>query len=213
MAQQTPTFKLILVGDRGSGKTAFINRHLTGKFETKYSPTIHPEIQNLFFQTNLGPIFFNTWDIACQEMFGGLSEVYCVEAQCAIIMFDLTSRTTYKNVPNWHQHLVRVCGDIPIALCGNKVDIRDRKVMPKDISFHRKKSLYYCDISAKSNYNLDKPFLWLARMLMRRDGLEYVASPTLAPSEVNVDSALMEQYADEFARGLAVPLPEDDDDL
>lgn len=56
-------------------------------------------------------------------------------------MFDVTARITYKNVPNWHRDLVRVCENIPIVLCGNKVDIRDRKVKAKSIVFHRKKNL------------------------------------------------------------------------
>ena len=56
-------------------------------------------------------------------------------------MFDVTSRVTYKNVPNWHRDLVRVCENIPIVLCGNKVDIKDRKVKAKTIVFHRKKNL------------------------------------------------------------------------
>ena len=42
---------------------------------------------------------------------------------------------------------------------------QDRKVKPKQIIFHRKKNLQYYDISAKSNYNFEKPFLWLARKL------------------------------------------------
>ena len=50
-----------------------------------------------------------------------------VAGQCAIIMFDVTSRVTYKNVPNWHRDLVRVCENIPIVLCGNKVDIKGQK--------------------------------------------------------------------------------------
>ena len=81
-------------------------------------------------------------------------------------MFDVTSRVTYKNVPNWHRDLVRVCENIPIVLTGNKVDIKDRKVKAKSIVFHRKKNLQYYDISAKSNYNFEKPFLWLARKLI-----------------------------------------------
>ena len=56
-------------------------------------------------------------------------------------MFDVTSRVTYKNVPNWHRDLVRVCENIPIVLTGNKVDIKDRKVKAKSIIFHRKKNL------------------------------------------------------------------------
>ncbi len=56
-------------------------------------------------------------------------------------MFDVTARVTYKNVPNWHRDLVRVCENIPIVLCGNKVDVEDRKVKAKTITFHRKKNL------------------------------------------------------------------------
>lgn len=43
-------------------------------------------------------------------------------------MFDVTSRITYKSVPNWHRDLVRVCENIPIVLVGNKVDVKERKV-------------------------------------------------------------------------------------
>lgn len=90
---------------------------------------------------------------------------FSINGKCAIVMFDVTSRITYKNVPNWHRDLVRVCENIPIVLCGNKVDIKERKVKAKAITFHRKKNLQYYDISAKSNYNFEKPFLWLARKL------------------------------------------------
>lgn len=103
-------------------------------------------------------------------------------------MFDVTSRITYKNVPNWHRKfgaiiggatcliglagdLVRVCEQVPIVLCGNKVDVKERKVKAKTITFHRKKNLQYYDISAKSNYNFEKPFLWLARKLVGNPGL------------------------------------------
>lgn len=78
---------------------------------------------------------------AGQEKFGGLRDGYYIQGQCAVIMFDVTSRVTYKNVPNWHRDLVRVCENIPIVLCGNKVDIKDRKVKAKSIVFHRKKNL------------------------------------------------------------------------
>ncbi|KAK2091700.1 hypothetical protein P7K49_030984, partial [Saguinus oedipus] len=79
------------------------------------------------FHTNRGPIKFNVWDTAGQEKFGGLRDGYYIQAQCATIMSDVTSRVTCKNVPNWHRDLVRVYENIPIVLCGNKVDIKDRK--------------------------------------------------------------------------------------
>ena len=67
--------------------------------------------------------------------------------------------------------LVRVCENIPIVLTGNKVDVKERKVKAKTITFHRKKNLQYYDISAKSNYNFEKPFLWLARKLVGNTSL------------------------------------------
>ena len=68
------------------------------------------------------------------QKFGGLRDGYYIQGQCAIIMFDVTSRITYKNVPNWHRDLTRVCENIPIVLCGNKVEIKDRKVKAKQIT-------------------------------------------------------------------------------
>jgi small GTP-binding protein len=98
-------------------------RHLTGEFEKKYIATLGVEVHPLQFHTNFGAICFNVWDTAGQEKFGGLRDGYYIQGQCGIIMFDVTSRITYKNVPNWHRDLVRVCENVPIVLCGNKVDV------------------------------------------------------------------------------------------
>ena len=88
------------------------------------SATLGVEVHPLTFTTNFGTICFNVWDTAGQEKFGGLRDGYYIQGQCGIIMFDVTSRITYKNVPNWHRDLERVCENIPIVLCGNKVDVK-----------------------------------------------------------------------------------------
>lgn len=214
LVQQTemPSFKCVLVGDGGCGKTTFVKRHMTGEFEKRYVATLGVEVYPLVFHTNRGPIRFDVWDTAGQEKFGGLRDGYYVQGQCAILMFDVTSRVTYKNVPNWHKDLARVCERIPIVLCGNKVDIKNRKIKPRNITFHRKKNLQYFEISAKSNYNFEKPFLWLARKLVGDMELHFVVMPALLPPEVKIDDDWKLKIENELEEAQATALPEDEDD-
>ena len=67
-------------------------------------------------------------------------------------MFDVSSRITYKNLHSQYKHLTKVCKGIPLVVCGNKVDIEDRKIKAEKIIWPRKKGLAYYDISAKANY-------------------------------------------------------------
>jgi len=210
--QSVPTWKLLLVGDGATGKTTFVKRHTTGEFEKKYIATVGVEVRPLPFHTNYGTIVFNVWDTAGQEKFGGLRDGYYIAGQCAVIMFDVTNRMTYKNVPNWHRDIVRVCENIPIVICGNKVDIKDRKVKAKNITFHRKKNLQYYDISARSNYNFEKPFLYLARKLVGNQNLAFVEAPALAPPEVELDVGMMRQWEKEAEEAAHTALPDDNDD-
>jgi len=209
-----PKFKLLLVGDGGVGKTTFVKRHKTGEFEKKYVATMGVEVHPIPFHTTLGPVIFNCWDTAGQEKLGGLRDGYYIGGQAAIIMFDVTARVTYKSVPHWHKDLVRVCENIPIVLCGNKVDCKDRKVKPKDIFFHRKKNLQYYDVSAKSNYNFEKPFLYIARKLTNDQLVQFVAAPALAPAEIKMDANLIAQNEKELDAANKTVIPEDaDEDL
>ena len=168
------------------------------------------------FHTNRGVVKFNVWDCAGQERFGGLRSGYFIKGQCAIIMFDVTARITYKHVPNWYRDLCSVCGTwetidgvrtlvgmIPTVLVGNKVDVRDRKVTARSITFHRKKNLPYYDISAKSNFNFEKPFLWLARKLANDAQLAFVEAPTLQPPEIQMDQQQIQQMQKDLAAAAA----------
>lgn len=213
-----PTFKVVLCGDGGVGKTTFVNRHISGEFEKKYVATLGVEVHPLTFHTNRGPICFNVWDTAGQEKFGGLRDGYYIQAQAAIIMFDVTSRITYQHVPNWHRDLSRVCcgtdgSKIPMTLIGNKCDVKERKVKAKAINFHRKKNLQYYDVSAKSNYNFEKPFLWLARQLAGDPKLVFVEGIAVMPPEIVMDLRTKEQLETELQLAQDAPIPDEEDDL
>ncbi len=70
----------------------------------------------------------------------------------------------------------------------------------------------YYDISAKSNYNFEKPFLWLARKLIGDPNLEFVAMPALAPPEVQMDPAWQKKLEEDMIQAQNTSLPDDDDE-
>src|SRR3989338_9804993 len=81
-----PTKKVLLVGDAGSGKTAFLHKH-SYKDSNLYTsgPTLGIEVSPIDWKGENGPLRFNVWDCAGEEKFKGLEDGYFVEADAAII--------------------------------------------------------------------------------------------------------------------------------
>jgi len=194
MSSSAPRFKLLVVGDAGVGKTAFINRHRTGEFEKRYIATQGVEVNPLPFNTSVGQIVFNVWDTAGQERFSGLGEGYAIGSHAAIIFCDLTNSITFKSYGRLYQEVRKTCPNIPIVFVGNKVDCKDRRVTPNQMSnwLQQRRTMYpeepfqYYDISAKSNYNFEKPYLYLARKLVGNPDLAFVEAPAVRPPEVSM---------------------------
>ncbi|MBZ3877718.1 GTP-binding nuclear protein Ran [Sciurus carolinensis] len=65
-AQWQVQFKLVLVGDGGTGKTTLVKRHLIDEFE-KYVATLEVEVHPFVFHTNRGPSKLNVWDTVGQK--------------------------------------------------------------------------------------------------------------------------------------------------
>ena len=205
-------YKLVLCGDGGTGKTTFVKRHLTGEFEKKYIATLGVEVHPMEFCTTRGVIRFQVWDTAGQEKLSCLRDGYYIGAHCAIIMFDVCSRVTYKNVTKWYKELTRVCEKIPIVLVGNKVDVADRKVKASQILFPKKYGIQYYDISAKSNYQFEKPFLYLLKKLSGDPNLTLVEAPALKPAEITITKEMIERMTCDFGCGIHDPIDSDDDE-
>lgn len=145
----TPHFKILLIGDEGTGKTTFLKRHLTGEFDIKYIATkadvLHTILQ---IETNRGPIQFEVCDTAGHHEFDVLDEGCYINAHGAILFFDITRITTYKNLALWYRDLLRNCGSIPTVLCGNKTDNFRPMKQASNFDFHRKMNL---QVSLKNN--------------------------------------------------------------
>lgn len=172
-------------------KTTFIKRLRTGDFKKSYVATKNVKVNTLPFYTSLGQIDFDIWD--CSGNKSSETNTRYNGAHAAIIMFDVTSSDSYKSVPFWYNSVREVCPNIPIVLCGNKVDCKGRKVKRPDIKFHHTKKIRYYDISAKSNFNFYKPFLYLSRKLMD-DSLDMVEGPAVLPPEVKVTDEQISEW-------------------
>ena len=106
----------------------------------------------------------------CDSTF--LKQAFYLDANCAIIMFDLTARETLRSVKLWEKDLVKVCGDIPIVLVGNKCDSEDIKVKSNQIEKYLHENMEYTSISCLTCENFEIPFLLILRKLLKNPKLE-----------------------------------------
>ena len=128
-------------------------------------------------------------------------------------MFDVCSRITYKNVAKWYKDITRVCDNIPVVLVGNKVDVKDRKVKARQIVFSRKHGIQYYDVSAKSNYQFEKPFLWLLKRLTNDSGLTLTEAPSLLPQDITIGVDQIKQMEEELRQAENAPIDDNDEDI
>lgn len=156
------SFNIVLIGDAGVGKSSLLKRLNGGDFNMKYVPTFDAEVTPLHFSTNKGGITLNMWDVSGQQKF---VEIPDCKADAYIVMFDVTSKTSYGNIKFWINSIHEETRK-PITICGNKVDIADRKVKVKKTP--------YTDLSVKSMYNVEKVILGLIRTLLEDETVEIV---------------------------------------
>lgn len=213
-------FKLILIGDGGTGKTTYVTRLLDGKFRRTYVATVGVDVSNVSFKTNYGlSINFEIWDTAGQELKSQLNDLYYLDAHAAIIMFDVTARITFKNVSMWLNKLRLLTtnpetgAEIPVIVCGNKIDKPKRKVDLNHIKGALSQDVtQYVDISARSLINYHIPFLAVARALTGLPDLQFVENINLEPAQVDLDAQQLvdsQQVNDDVSKAQHMKLPDE----
>ena len=107
--------KLLIVGDAGVGKTAFVKRLTQNFFEKNYIETIGVDAGKRVGR-------FEISDFAGQEKFQRINAGDYAGANFVIVMCDFTSKHSLKSVSGWISKINDTCGPIPIVLCANKSD-------------------------------------------------------------------------------------------
>ncbi len=207
-------FKLIIIGDHEVGKSTLIRKFSTGILEELVINNQKVTVHKTLFPTNIGDIQFNVWDIDAGKGDSEPPEEFIMGADCAIFLFDVTWRVTYKNIVTWFKKVQSVHQSkmIPTALVANKVDSKDRRIKSRHVIFHRKKNIPYSEISAKANYNIEEPFIHLARVLTKETDLSLVKSPIVQPPSIVMDPSQIEELETQKKEANLIPFIDDEDD-
>lgn len=129
-------FKIVVIGDSAVGKTSLIFRYTTGTFNQEYIMTLGTQISK--FQATIEGISTKLvfWDLAGQATFEQLRKNFYNGTSAAIIVFsheeNEMGERSLKNCLKWYQDVIKYCGNIPIILFGNKIDLIDIEKLSTD---------------------------------------------------------------------------------
>lgn len=184
-------FEVAIVGANGVGKSTYVERHLTGEFRKKYQ-AFDDTTSVLEYNTSVGRARTVTRTSASV---GIINE----NTDAVMVMFDVTNRLTYKQAVKTLEWVLVNHPGLPVVLVGNKVDVRQRQVKAIDIRprYNGMKVQYY-DVSAKSNYNFEKPILHLLRSNLGMSNLKFIEMDPIDPPEVHITKELMQKMEAEL---------------
>jgi len=126
-------FKITVIGDGRVGKTSLIKKFTLGTFETDYVETIGAQFSNYEKDVNGDNIRLIFWDIAGQREFDFLRPSFYRESNAAIIVYSLEENElgigSFRHITDWHNEIKNFCGDIPIVVFANKIDLIDENTL------------------------------------------------------------------------------------
>jgi small GTP-binding protein len=165
-SQLKKIFKVLIVGEMGTGKSCLIRQYTKGLFTEFYKATIGVDFAHKDLQwSDTLTVTIQLWDIAGQERQGTLTRVYYQEAVAAFVVFDITRLTTLDNVIDWKKDIdAKVFTSdnkpIPCILLGNKIDLvsggpwgKTKEEMQAFVEAHG--FLQFFETSAKDGTNID----------------------------------------------------------
>ena len=169
-------FKILVVGEMGTGKTSLIRQYVNNEFSEYYRTTIGVDFASKKLQWDPHTIISaNLWDVAGQERFSSMTGVYFREAIAALVVFDLTRLNTLEMSKAWKKDIdmkVFTADDkpIPCILVGNKCDLvkdgwdktdEEMKQFCDEFGF-----IGFFKTSALSGENLDEAFNFLIKYII-----------------------------------------------
>ncbi|XP_037816280.1 ras-related protein Rab-43 [Lucilia sericata] len=166
-------FKVVLIGDAGTGKTCIVERFKTGNFIERHGNTIGVDFSMKTINIEGKLVKLQIWDTAGQERFRTITQSYYRSANGVILVYDITSRESFSNLQKWIEEVRRyTASNVMLIVVGNKSDLEDEREVEfeeaQQMCQYIPEVLLVMETSAKENRNVDDAFVTLASELKRR---------------------------------------------
>jgi Ras-related protein Rab-11B len=202
-------FKTVLIGDSGVGKSNLLSRFTRDEFNLESKSTIGVEFASRTVQTDGKVIKAQIWDTAGQERYRAITSAYYRGAVGALLVYDISKRITYENVPRWLKELRDHADEnIVIMLVGNKRDLRHMRAVTTDEAkeFAEQNRLFFIETSALDSTNVEAAFKRiLSEILQLLNRKDMEAAPAL-DANVGKPVDLNSQAKDKQNSALSGPL-------
>ncbi|VDM00190.1 unnamed protein product [Schistocephalus solidus] len=164
-------FRYVLIGDSAAGKSCILLQLTEKKFEPLFNLTIGVEFGCCHVTVGETPIKIQVWDTAGQENFRSLTRSYYRGAAGLLLVYDITRRDSFTNLPFWLADLRQYASEnAVIMLIGNKCDLDVQRAVSTEEgkAFARENGLLFIETSARMAINIEKAFVQTAEEIYSR---------------------------------------------
>ena len=95
------SFKIIIVGDQGVGKSCLAIKASRNYFEDFYSPTVGFEFVSFNVRVQDKIIKLQIWDTCGQEVYRSLISSFFRSASLAIVVYSIDTEDSFNNIEKW----------------------------------------------------------------------------------------------------------------
>ncbi|XP_063216580.1 ras-like protein 2 [Bacillus rossius redtenbacheri] len=164
------TYKLVVVGGGGVGKSAITIQFIQSYFVTDYDPTIEDSYTKQCVIDDI-PAKLDILDTAGQEEFSAMREQYMRSGEGFLLVFSVTDRASFDEVYKFHRQILRVKDrdEFPMLMVGNKADLDHQRLISttEAQNLSRQLKIPYVECSAKLRMNVDQAFHELVRIVRK----------------------------------------------
>ena len=165
------SFKIIVIGDSGVGKSSLTTKATKDYFENYYSPTVGFEFYTFNVRIIDKNIRLQIWDTCGQEVYRSLINGFYRSASLAILVYSIDNNKSFNSLESWLNEIkTKGNPNVKLFLIGNKIDLKEKRKVTEEQAkkFHIDYGFdLFLETSAKTGFNSKEMFIEAAKLLYR----------------------------------------------